>query len=133
MVFRTLKGRTQKVKSAYKYKVDWDGDSLSKVQKRVKDLLFPHWGSDYVYEEFPMAGTRLRFDFYNATRKIVIEVDGKQHFQFNRHFHNNSLSNFLRQIDKDNSKEDFCELNGIKLYRIREDLDLEEQLKEIEI
>lgn len=133
MVFKNLRGYETKVKKPYKYKIDWDAPSLSKVQKRVKDLLYEHWCADFVYEEFPVAGTRLSFDFYNASKDIVIEVDGKQHYQYNKHFHSESRQKFLNQLIRDDDKETFCALNGIKLYRIREDLDLIEQLNSLEI
>lgn len=133
MVFKNLKGYPTKVKSAYKYKIDWDAPSLSKVQKRVKDILYDYWFGDFVYEELPVAGTRLRIDFYNASRKIAIEVDGKQHYSFSKHFHANSRQKFLDQLKRDDNKERFCEMNNITLHRIREDLDLHEQIEILDL
>jgi hypothetical protein len=133
MVFINLKGYTTKVKSVYKYKIDWEGDSLSKIQKRVKQLLYPYWCSDFVYEEFPVAGTRMAFDFYNASKKIAIEVDGKQHYSYNSFFHSNSRQRFLDQLKRDDDKERFCEINNIVIHRIREDKNVIQQVEELDL
>ena len=66
MTFKSLAGREVKVKKSNIYKIDWQGNSLSKLQKSVKKELVKYWGADIVYEEFPVAGTRLNFDFYNS-------------------------------------------------------------------
>lgn len=133
MIFLKLDGKEGKIKKAYLYRIDWNGSSLSKVQKKVKNLLYNYWNGDIVYEELPVLGTRMTFDFYNASKRIVVEVDGKQHYSFNKHFHSNSRQKFLDQLKRDDLKHTFCELNKINLVRIREDLDLQEQIKEAEL
>ena len=75
MTFKSLAGREVKVKKTYVYKIDWEGVSF-KLQKSVKKELAKYWEADIVYEEFPVAGSRLNFDFYNATKNIVIEETG---------------------------------------------------------
>ena len=65
-----------------------------------------------------MAGTRLTFDFYNANKKIAIEVQGSQHLKYTPHFHGKSKSNFLGQIRRDNEKQKFCSLNSINLVEV---------------
>lgn len=121
MTFKDIKGRKKVIKTAWKYKANWDKPCRSKIQKRVKDLLRPHWEVEMVYEEFPVAGTKLTLDFYNASRKIAVEVQGNQHNTFSKHFHNNSRQNFLRQIKRDINKHDYCEINNIRLVEIFED------------
>ena len=37
-------------------------------------------------------------DILNATKKIAIEVQGKQHTEFNKFFHNNSRADYLNGI-----------------------------------
>ena len=133
MTFKSLAGREVKVKKSYIYKIDWQGNSLSKLQKSVKIELVKYWGADIVYEEFPLAGTRLNFDFYNATKNIVLEVDGHQHYRYNKFFHGQNRFNFLQQLKRDNDKEKFCDLNGIKLYRVREGEDYEKVLSELDL
>ena len=133
MVFKNLKGFPVKIKKPYRYKIDWDKKSLSKVQKRVKDLLFNYWSHDFVYEELPVVGTRMTIDFYNSSKDIAIEVDGKQHYSYSKFFHNNSRQKFFHQLRRDDLKEEFCKINNIILHRIREDLDLEEQLEKLDL
>ncbi len=120
MIFLCTNGREKKIRNSVKYLVDWDANCKSGIQKDVKNVLFNHWFADVVFEEFPVAGTRLTFDFFNASKNIAIEVDGNQHYKYNKFFHSNSRQNFLAQLKRDEKKEYFCELNKIKLIRILE-------------
>jgi hypothetical protein len=134
MIFLTTTGRQHKIKNSSKYLIKWKNTCKSKIQKKIKDLLYPHWGADVVFEELPVAGTRMTLDFYNANRKIAVEVDGNQHYKFNKFFHSNSRQNFLAQLQRDDKKEYFCEINQIKLVRILESDTLnEELLRQLEI
>lgn len=119
MQFCSLNGRIESIKESSNYLIDWNGSSLSKFQKRVKDFLYKLWRNDIVFEELPVLGTRLRFDFYNDTRKIAVEVDGNSHYKYNTYFHKNKGA-FLDQLVRDDKKEEFCELNNIRLIRIYE-------------
>ncbi len=134
MIFLTTTGREQKLKNSSKYLIDWDKKCRSKIQKRVKDLLHRHWISDIVFEELPVLGTRMTLDFYNANKKLAIEVDGNQHYKFNKFFHSNSRQNFLSQLQRDEKKEYFCEINQIRLVRILEKDTLDQDLlKRLEV
>lgn len=112
------------------YEIDWEAESKSKFQKRVKDLLFPYWNKHIVYEECPVAGSRMAFDFFNATKRIVVECQGKQHNDFMHYWHGDHPANFLAQLRRDMSKQDFCELNDITFIEILEDDELSEELLE---
>ncbi len=116
MVFKTLFGSTRKVKTARKYLIDWEGASKSKVQNAVKKYLKKYWSHDIVFEEFPLAGSRMTFDFYNATQNIVIEVQGRQHTKFVPFMHANSKINYLKQLKRDEDKIKFCEINEISFF-----------------
>ena len=59
----------------------------------------------------------LKFDFYNANKKIAVEIHGAQHTKYVPFFHG-SRSGFVRQIRRDQQKLDFCNLNDIKLVEI---------------
>lgn len=120
MTFTDLKGRKKTVKKTSKYLIDWEGKSLSKFQEAVKTFLFDYWGADFVFEEFPVAGTRSRFDFYNATKRIVAEANGTQHGSYNKFFHRGSKMNFVGQVKRDLEKHAFCERNGITLVELTE-------------
>ena len=120
MIFLCTNGRKKKIANSVKYLIDWDADCKSGIQKTVKNVLYDNWFADVVFEEFPVAGTRLTFDFFNATRNIAVEVDGNQHYKYNKFFHSNSRQNFLSQLKRDEKKECFCEINNIELIRILE-------------
>ncbi len=128
MIFLTTTGREQKLKNSTKYLIDWDKKCRSKLQKKVKDLLYSNWVSDVVFEELPVLGTRMTLDFYNANKKLAVEVDGNQHYKYNKFFHSNSRQNFLSQLQRDEKKEYFCEINQIKLVRILERDTIDEEL-----
>ena len=99
----------------------WDKGSRSKIQTVVKKFLKPYWKDQIVYEEFPVYGTRLKVDILNATKKIAIEVQGRQHTQFNKFFHGNSRLEYLKSIKRDVQKRNWLEENGFKVIEINED------------
>ena len=113
MVFKTLFGSSRKVKGSRKYLIKWESASKSKIQNLVKNYLKKYWEHDIVFEEFPVVGTRMTLDFYNATRNIVLEVQGKQHTKYIPFMHANSKINYLKQLKRDQDKLKFCELNSI--------------------
>lgn len=117
MKFKTLTGSEKRISKARTYLIDWDKESLSKIQFKTKQFLKKYWESHVIFEEFPVAGTRLKFDFYNANKKIAVEVHGAQHTKYVPFFHGRK-SNFVRQIRRDQQKIDFCELNGIILVEL---------------
>ena len=92
--------------------------SKSKRQREVKKFLKKYWQSHVVFEEFPVAGTRLSIDFYNANKKIAVEVQGSQHTRYNSFFHGGHKNNYLEQLKRDEMKFKFCELNEIQLIEI---------------
>ena len=120
MKFKTLTGASRKIVGINKYLIDWDGDSKSKFQKLVKDFFKTYWNRHVVFEEFPVAGTRMTFDFYNANEKIAIEAQGGQHTKYVPFFHGNYKNNYLMQLKRDHQKQEFCQLNNIKLIQIFE-------------
>lgn len=127
MRFNTLSGGTKGVRNARRFLVNWQTNSASLFQFEVKQFLHHYWKHDAVYEEFPIVGTRLSFDFYNASKKIAVEVQGIQHTKFVKYFHTNRL-NFLDQLKRDKLKEEFAELNGITLVTIYPDDKLNPEL-----
>lgn len=120
MQFVTLKGRKKNV-PVQRYALEWDGDSLSKFQFKVKQFLRQYWSGCVMYEELPVAGTRMTIDLFNATRRIAVECDGKQHTEYNPHFHRGSASAYSEQVSRDNSKDEYCRRNGITMVRVFED------------
>jgi len=117
MKFIGLNDRELTLKNPKKYLIDWNKKSRSKFQLETKNFLKPYWQHDIVFEEFRMVGTRLSFDFYNANKKIIIEVQGAQHTKFVKFFHGNKLK-YLQQLKRDDKKYEFCQKNNLRLVEI---------------
>jgi hypothetical protein len=130
MRFKTLTGATRTVKKAKNFLIDWDGKSRSKIQYNAKQFLKKYWSNHIVFEEFPVAGTKLSLDFYNANKKIAVEVQGKQHTKYVPFFHGKNKINYLNQLKRDRDKLNFCELNDIQLVEIYDGDELSEKLFE---
>ena len=117
MKFFDASGRRRNLKNAKKYLIDWDKPSRSKFQTYVKEFLRPCWKNDIVFEEFRVVGSRLTLDFYNANKKIAVEVQGAQHKKYVKFFHKTRLK-YRDQLKRDEKKLDFCKANNIKLAEI---------------
>lgn len=128
MRFKTLTGAERTVKKPRSYLINWDGESRSKIQFKAKQFLKKHWCNHIVFEEFPVAGTKLSLDFYNANKKIAVEVQGKQHTKYVPFFHGSNKINYLNQLKRDQDKFKFCELNDIQLVEIYDGDELNDKL-----
>ena len=114
-----IKGKLQS-KLVTKYLIKWSKKSRSKIQFKVKQFLKSYWENHVVYEEFPVYGSRMKVDILNATKKIAVEVNGRQHSNFNSFFHNNSRATYLASIKRDVEKREWLEKNGYTLIEIEE-------------
>lgn len=116
---KTITGRLKDIPTT-PYLVDFADDQGSQFSADVLDFLYPYWKHDVILAEWPVAGTRLRYDFVNLSKKIVVETDGIQHTQFSDHFHG-SRAKYLHQIKNDLLKDRIAEINGFKMVRINPD------------
>ena len=114
-----IKGRLVN-KSVTKYRIRWDGECRSNFQYEVKQFFKKFWYGQICYEEFPVYGTRMKVDLINMTKRIAVEVQGAQHEQFNKFFHNNSRANYLKSITRDHDKIVWLENNNFKILEIFE-------------
>ena len=128
MKFKTLTGSTKRVPNIKKKLIDWEKSSRSKFQYRVKKFLEPYWENHVVFEEFPIVGTRMSLDLYNANKKIAVEVQGGQHTKYVPHFHGGYKNNFIAQLNRDQDKLKFCQLNDITLIEVYEKDSLNKKL-----
>lgn len=117
MLFKTPKGIVKRLKKPFRYRIDWAASSKSKFQTRIKNFLQPYWQYDIVFEELPIVGTRMSLDFYNANKRMAIEVQGQQHISYVKFFHGNK-DRLREQFFRDLSKAQFCEINDIVLVEI---------------
>ncbi len=108
-------------KNVAKYAINWDGKCRSIIQFKVKQFLKPFWQAHICYEEFPCFGSLLKVDLLNASLKIAIEVNGKQHESFNSFFHRGNPALYLKGFKNDIKKSQWLEANSFQLIEITED------------
>ena len=108
-------------KNVQKYRINWEKKSRSKIQFKIKQLLKPIWENQIVYEEFPVYGSKMKVDILNATKKIAVEIQGRQHSEFNKFFHKNSRTEYLQSIKRDQEKALWLQQNGFELIEITEE------------
>ncbi len=99
-------------------KVIWDAKCRSNFQYDVKQFFKPFWLVHSVYEELRIPGCLLYIDLINFSKRIVIEANGEQHQEYNKHFHKGNPFNFLEQINRDMKKAKWCELNNFAFVEI---------------
>ncbi len=56
-------------------------------------------------------------DFYIKSINCYIEIDGEQHYRFNKHYHD-SYNHFVDRVNRDNALVEYCKENSIRLLRI---------------
>ncbi len=101
---------------------------MSAIADKTGDILtkmFPdrlgHRVVREVYVNFK--GTRLFFDFYVKELSIYIEIQGRQHTRFVKHFHGDKEA-FLKQKRRDNLKIQYVQENNKCLIRFNYDEDI---------
>jgi len=89
---------------------------MSKIADNVYGLLkrsFPHY--TILKEHYVnFKGSKLFFDFYVKELNVLIEVQGRQHEGFVKHFHEDA-SGFLASKQRDNLKIEYCECKDLTL------------------
>ena len=88
----------------------------SKLEKVALDVLRYSSVKHKKHFRFSELG-RLSYDFYLPKHKILIEMDGEQHFRFVEYFHRNQKG-WLKQQYRDQEKDKFARRNGYTLIRI---------------
>jgi hypothetical protein len=84
--------------------------------------------ADILAKMFPdMLGSRLFFDFYVRELSIYLEIQGRQHSDFVKHFHGDRET-FLKQKYRDNLKIQYVQENDKCLTRFNYDEDITEEL-----
>lgn len=102
-----------------KYRINWNGPSLSNFQFTVKQFFKKYWEHDVVGEEVRLPDTKLRVDILNFSKKIAIEVNGLFHIEYTPYFQK-SEKDFQHQVFKDVYKEHLLQKNGIEVIEIYE-------------
>lgn len=69
---------------------------------------------DQILEEVSVPGEQMFLDLYLPGRKLVIEVNGQQHYEYNSHFYADK-SEWRQAVLRDKRKQEWCEINGLDL------------------
>ena len=98
--------------------------TCSRYHLAARLLLKELYPMDIIHEEVTLPGTKSRMnskamyaDFYIHSYRLMIEVQGEQHFKFNSHFFSNTMDFRLAQ-GRDQIKRDWCDINGITLIEL---------------
>lgn len=94
-------------------------NSSQNHQKALADLkdLLPN---TYIYQECNIpVGKNLYLDIFIPGLGVAIEVDGRQHDEYNGFFHKDQMA-YLKAKYNDHIKEEWCAINNILLIRLKE-------------
>jgi len=87
---------------------------ISAPQTAARERIKQEYGDQTILEEFTIPKSRLRIDFFLPNLMMAIEVHGRQHFEFVKHFHG-TRKNYIHAKHNDAEKARWCELNNIEL------------------
>jgi len=118
MKFFDTKGRehTKDIRPS-KYPRKPIGQGRGKFQSEIGGVIAELFPGYHILEEFPCVGDGLHLDFFVPQKRLAVEVQGTQHYKFNKFFHQDKAA-FVRQQSNDKRKVLWCELNDIRLVKI---------------
>lgn len=95
---------------------------MSKASTKVHKLFKSQFANYKIVTEHytPYRGNRLFFDFFIPELKLLVEVQGNQHFQFNSFFHSDK-KDLTQQKFRDTLKTEWADEMGYKLLTLTED------------
>lgn len=109
-----------------------DTEKRSKPHEKAKILLKEVYPFDIILEEIVLPGTKtatrkstLKADFFIPARRIMVEVHGQQHTEFNNFFFKNKME-FYKAKGRDKDKKRWCEINDIHLIELMHDETIED-------
>lgn len=92
-------------------------DKRSKLHEKAKNLLTNLYPNDMIIEEIVLPGSGhppLRADIFLPMRRIMVEVHGEQHFEYNKFFFKDK-GQFFKARARDRKKIEWCNINDIML------------------
>lgn len=89
----------------------------SKFQYECGQIIKSQYPFDIILEEVNIPGINLKIDFFIPTRKIMFEIQGEQHGEFNKFFHKTKQA-FRNSQDRDSLKKQWAEINNIKYIEV---------------
>lgn len=91
--------------------------NASMLHIEARNLLKRIYSCDLIFEEVYVEKIKVYLDFFIPSKKIVLEVNGEQHYTFNSFMHRNKLD-FLKKQQKDREKQEWCKINGFKFIEL---------------
>lgn len=104
--------------------------SKSSLQTLVGDYLLLKYPRYTILEDFVIPGSRMSVDFFMPNKRLVIEVQGKQHDEHVPFFHGSRqyAQHYAKQKLRDMKKVEWAEINGFKFIEIRSKDDVKDRL-----
>lgn len=109
-----------------------DTEKRSGLHNKAKELLKERYPNDRILEELVLPGTKtatrkstLKADFFIPVRKLIIEVHGEQHTEFNNFFFKSKMD-FYKAQARDRDKKQWCEINNFELIELFHNESIEE-------
>lgn len=95
--------------------------------KKARELLVELFPFDPVLEELTLPGTRPKMyaDFFIAAQMLMVEVQGRQHYEFVPFFHKTKL-NYFKALKRDRLKKEWCQKNEITLIDLNDEESVDE-------
>lgn len=104
-----LDGKTYTLKL---YEAEFADENRSKGHLKCRQILKDLYKSDRIFEEVELPGTKgLTADFIIPLRRLLIEVQGIQHYKFSPFFHKNKME-FEEGKNRDKLKKQWADLNN---------------------
>ena len=110
----------------------------SKYHLLARNLIKEVFNSYTILEEVKLPGSRdpskksvLFLDFLIPGVMMGIEVHGQQHYEFSQFFHK-TKAGYYQSLKRDQTKEEWCKLNGINLTVLKYSDNIKKWKKQIE-
>ena len=98
---------------------------MSKIADDTYKVLKKLYPFDKITKEYYVnyKNTRLFFDYFINSLRVLVECDGEQHYKYISHFHN-SIEDFYAQKRRDNLKIEWAEKNDLTIMRVCDKIDI---------
>lgn len=99
---------------------------VSKLAVEARKLLTELYPCHSILEEVLLPGSeircgkKLKLDFFLPSLSLGVEVHGPQHYEYTTFFFASKLD-FIRAKARDTAKQEWCNLNNIKLVVLKHD------------
>jgi hypothetical protein len=99
-------------------------DNKSSLHEKARSVIKEIFPTLSVYEEVTLPGSKkigrsslLYADFFLPEIMLIVEVHGKQHYEYCSFFHKDKMD-FLKSRKRDIDKIEWCEINNIKIVAL---------------